>query len=76
MVGIPGPGFSSGDYYPLVPFVLMYLVGTSMGAWFKERGYPNWAIRTKFAPLNFVGRHALFVYVVHQPILLLLTGVA
>lgn len=75
-LGIPGPGFSSGDYYPLVPFVLMYLVGTSMGAWFKERGYPNWAIRTKFAPLNFVGRHALFVYVVHQPILLLLTGVA
>ena len=26
-------------------------------------------------PLNFVGRHALLVYVVHQPVLLLLTGV-
>ena len=74
-LGIPGPGFASGDYYPLVPFVLMYLTGASMGAWFKEQGYPAWALDANVPILNFVGRHALLVYVIHQPILLLLTGV-
>lgn len=74
-LGIPGPGFSSGDYYPLVPFVFMYLAGASMGAWFEERGYPRWACRAHVPVLNLVGRHALLVYVVHQPVLLLLTGV-
>lgn len=74
-LGIPGPGFASGDYYPLVPFVLMYLAGASMGAWFKERGYPTWALSANVPVLNFVGRHALLVYVIHQPVLLFLTGV-
>lgn len=74
-LGLPGPGFASGDYYPLIPFVFMYLAGTSMASWFKERGYSDWAINANVPPLNFVGRHALLVYVVHQPVLLLLTGV-
>ena len=74
-LGIPGPGFSSGDYYPLVPFVFMYLVGASMGGWFKRRGYPMWARQASVPLLNFVGRHALLVYAIHQPVLLLLTGV-
>lgn len=74
-LGIPGPGFSSGDYYPLVPFVLMYLTGTAIGTWLKETGYTDWARRANVPLLNLVGRHALLVYVVHQPLLLLLTGV-
>ena len=73
--GIPGPGFESGDYYPLLPFVLMYLAGASMGAWLTGRGYPKWAQDANVPVLNFVGRHALIVYVIHQPILLLITGV-
>ncbi|MCI6273840.1 MAG: DUF1624 domain-containing protein [Coriobacteriaceae bacterium] len=75
-LGVPGPGFSSGDYYPLVPFVLMYLTGASMGSWLRERGYPGRFWDAQVPVLNFVGRHALLVYVVHQPVLLLLTGVA
>jgi uncharacterized membrane protein len=74
-LGIPGPGFSSGDYYPLLPFLLMYLTGAAMGIWLRERGYPRWAASADIPLLNFVGRHALLVYVVHQPVLLLLTGV-
>lgn len=74
-LGIPGPAFSSGDYYPLVPFVFMYLTGAAMGAWFKEMGYPVWARHANVPLLNLAGRHALLVYVMHQPLLLLLTGV-
>ena len=69
-LGLPGPAFSSGDYYPLLPYLMLYLAGVAMGSSWAERGYPGWARRLRVAPLNFVGRHALVVYVVHQPVLL------
>ncbi len=71
-LGLPGPAFSSGDYYPLLPYLMLYLAGAAMGSSWAERGYPGWARRLRVAPLNFVGRHALAVYVVHQPVLLVL----
>lgn len=72
-LGLPGPGFSSGDYYPLLPYLFLYLAGAAMGTTWAERGYPDWAQRASCRPLSFVGRHALVVYVVHQPVLLALT---
>lgn len=69
-LGLPSPSFSSGDYYPLLPYLLIYLCGAALGARWKERGYPSWAIAANLAPLNFVGRHALLVYVIHQPVIL------
>lgn len=73
-LGLPGPTFASGDYYPLLPYTLLYLTGASLGWWLKDRGYPpafyEWGCR----PLEFVGRHALPIYVLHQPLLLLLCG--
>lgn len=72
-LGLPGPGFASGDYYPLLPYLCMYLTGAAMGWMWARRGYPAWARTAHAAPLSAVGRHALLVYVVHQPVLLALT---
>lgn len=69
-LGLPASTFASGDYYPLLPYLMLFLAGASMGRLWKERGYPRWAREASFRPLNFVGRHALVVYVVHQPLLL------
>lgn len=71
-LGLPDATFSSGDYYPLLPYLTLYLCGAAMGAWWSGLGYPEWARRANVAPLNFVGRHALAVYVIHQPVLLAL----
>lgn len=71
-LGIPGPGFSSGDYYPLLPYLMMYLCGTAVASRWKRVGYPQWAREAHLAPLTFMGRHALAVYVIHQPLLLAL----
>lgn len=79
-LGLPGPAFTSGDYYPLLPYLMLYLAGAAMGRHWARRGWPSWAVRLQVRPLNFVGRHALAVYVLHQPLLLvlctLLPGVA
>nr|WP_286165893.1 heparan-alpha-glucosaminide N-acetyltransferase domain-containing protein [Olsenella uli] len=71
-LGLPGPSFASGDYYPLLPYLMLYLSGVALGSLWAERGYPAWARGLRVAPLNFVGRHALVVYVAHQPVLLAL----
>ena len=71
-LGLPGPSFSSGDYYPLLPYLMLYLSGAAAGSSWAGRGYPGWARRLRVAPLNLVGRHALAVYVAHQPVLLVL----
>lgn len=71
-LGIPGPGFSSGDYYPLLPYLMMYLCGAAAASRWKRDGYPQWAREAHLAPLTFMGRHALAVYVIHQPLLLAL----
>lgn len=73
-LGFPSPRFASGDYYPLLPFALMYGAGIAMGRALKSRGYPRWFLKAHCAPLEFLGRHALIIYVVHQPLLLGLCG--
>lgn len=73
-LGFPGPHFVSGDYYPLVPYGLLYLSGGCFGLHVSKRGWPSWAYQAGCRPLEFVGRHALEVYILHQPILLVLLG--
>lgn len=71
-LGFPGPTFTSGDYYPLLPFAFMYLAGTYAAALFDAthpHGYPAWMERADIGPLSFIGRHSLAVYLAHQVVL-------
>lgn len=73
-LGLPGPHFTSGDYYPLLPYLLLYLCGSAMGWWWSEKGFPKTMYELGCAPLEIVGKLALPVYVLHQPLLLMLCG--
>lgn len=75
-LGFPGPGFASGDYYPLLPYVLMFLTGASACSTWKERGLPDWCVSKGIRPIEWVGRAALPIYLLHQPLLLLILGLA
>ena len=69
-LGIPAPTFASGDYYPILPFTLLFLCGSAMGRTLKQTGYPAWCHKVSCKPLEFIGRHALPIYLLHQPIIL------
>lgn len=71
-LGFPGPEFRSGDYYPIIPFSLLLLSSAFASRGFTRSGrkVPAWMYRGIFPPLAFVGRHALAIYVMHQPIAL------
>lgn len=69
-LGLPGPGFASGDYYPLIPYTLMYLTGTAVGRQWRDTGYPEVLRNLECPPLAWVGRKALPIYLLHQPLII------
>lgn len=74
-LGMPGPHFASGDYYPIVPFTFMYLAGSMGVRAFKRlcpQGYPTWMYRNAVPALSWVGTKSLIIYLAHQPLLILL----
>lgn len=74
-LGLPGPAFASGDYYPLLPYTLLYLAGAHFGAHRQTNGgFPAWCYDKGCKPLETVGKLALPVYVLHQPLILLALG--
>ena len=71
-LGFPGPRFVSGDYYPIIPFIFMYLTGyfTARTAQRCEHPAPSWVYANPIPALTSLGRHALPFYLLHQPIIL------
>lgn len=71
-LGIPGTDFISADYYPLLPYLFLFLAGWSCGLVWREEGYTSPLWDSSIGPLGFLGRHALPIYIIHQPLLLLI----
>ncbi len=63
-LGLPGPGFFSGDYFPLLPWLFLYWAGYFAWAPLKKRLRPAAPGKN---PLEWAGRHSLLIYMLHQP---------
>lgn len=69
-LGLPREGFSSGDYFPLIPWLFIFLAGTFSGVYVKKgKRLPKGIYKKRFPLLAFIGRHSLIVYLLHQPVL-------
>ena len=73
-LGFKAPGFSSSDYFPLIPWFFLFLCGYFAGVLWKQRvAQPsmNSAIEKSLPVrcLGFLGRHSLLIYMLHQPII-------
>lgn len=67
--GIPGPGFRSSDYFPLFPWIFVFFAGGFFGKLAAGGKFPAFAYRSRIPFLSWMGRHALILYVVHQPVI-------
>ena len=64
-LGFRSAGFYSADYWPLLPWAFLYLLGTQLGPRIPD-GRTN--ARRLPAALTFPGRHSLAIYLLHQPV--------
>ena len=69
-LGIIYKGFNSADYYPLLPWLFLFVCGTYVGRYLTFDRAPAFFKKTRVRPLAFIGRHTLWVYVLHVPVLI------
>jgi len=67
-LGFPYKGFISSDYYPIFPWYFMFLAGY-FGFKIITKKEDKKYLHFRFSPLNFIGRHGLIIYIIHQPII-------
>ncbi len=67
--GLLAPGFRSSDYYPLIPWFFLFTVGSYLGTWVKAGQAPSWLYPSRSKALEWIGRHSLWIYVLHQPVI-------
>lgn len=66
-------GFYSADYFPILPWIFVFLAGTWLGGLIREGKLPPGFYTARFPFFPQLGRHALLIYLLHQPILAGLT---
>ncbi len=76
--GIPCYGFTSSDYFPLLPNLGYFLVGTVLGkTLYRSRQSLLPRVNDKNFILRFLcwcGRKSLWIYMLHQPVLAAIVG--
>ena len=75
-LGLTAPGFSSADFFPLLPFLGYFLLGAALGRK-RYAGRRSLLPQLSFSSvparmLRFCGRHSLPLYLIHQPVLIFL----
>ena len=68
--GFPYPGFRSSDYFALLPWLFLFFAGFYLFRILEP--LPGWRklARVKIPLLSAVGRHTMWVYLLHQPLLM------
>lgn len=68
-LGFFNSSFHSADYFPLLPHLFMFLAGTFIGIYAANGRFPTFTYRRRSKALCFLGRHALVIYIAHQPVI-------
>ena len=67
-LGFQSRDFFSSDYFPLLQWIFLYLFGYQLWRFLAQKGFDRF-FYLKIPVLDFIGRHSLIIYVVHQPVL-------
>ena len=75
-LGIYPSSFTSVDYTPLIPWFGVVLAGLGVGEFLYSGGVRQFTVPHLpdriVRPLSFLGRYSLVIYLVHQPVIILL----
>jgi len=71
-IGIHSHEFYSADYFPLLPWSLIFLFGSFVGISVKAGKVPSFAYQSHIKFFEKLGQHSLIIYIVHIPIIYVL----
>ncbi len=71
-LGFYSSTFQSADYFPLIPWLFLFLVGVFIGKYAKDGAFHKKAYESHSKVLQLVGKNSLWVYLAHQPVLYLI----
>ncbi|MDI9643199.1 MAG: heparan-alpha-glucosaminide N-acetyltransferase [Archaeoglobales archaeon] len=66
-LGIMPYGFRTLDYYPMIPWFGVFLLGMFFGSYYRRESSNYWS-----NPISFLGRHSLAIYLLQHPVIVLL----
>ena len=69
-LGFPHPDFRSSDYFPLLPWLFLFWCGFYLKRLFDRCEVCKRAARIKVPLLSALGQRTLWVYLLHQPVLM------
>lgn len=61
--------FPPVDFYPLLPWLLLFFAGGCAGIWITRHTMPDWLKRVHIRPLVFIGQHTMVIYLLHPLVL-------
>lgn len=70
-LGFPPEGFYSGDYFPLMPWLFLFVAGYFLYRIFEKYGLLRILEHNGSVRLEWIGRHAFEIYLLHQPLMAL-----
>ena len=68
-LGFPPAGFFSQDYFSIFPWFFLFLCGYFLFHLWKAQPDPRLPWARGLTPFAWIGRHALLIYLLHQPVL-------
>lgn len=68
-LGFPPKAFYSTDYVPVIPWLFLFWVGHFLYLAFERKNILKNLSAVSFKPLEWLGRHSLVIYMLHQPII-------
>ena len=78
-LGLTAPDFASADYFPILPYFGFFLAGAALGRKLYRTKKSLFSPFPDHPSLRFLcacGRHSLWIYLLHQPVLLFLIEAA
>ena len=71
-LGILYKGFVSADYFPIIPYGFIFLAGAAASKPVTDNKLPKLFYSAKIPVISTIGKYSLYIYLAHQPILLLI----
>ena len=71
-LGFRTASFYSADYFPILPHAFVFFAGVFCGKTILQNPVPDRVCKVHVPLFSWAGRHSLWIYLVHVPILLLI----